>query len=63
MNYFSFCADVSQQLKSCRANYTARSGFPQCRQFTCDLAVMEWQVGHMVCDWWFTTAILPVRIP
>jgi hypothetical protein len=24
---------------------------------------MEWQVGHMVCDWWFTTAILPVRIP
>jgi hypothetical protein len=63
MNYFSFCADVSQQLKSCRASYTPRIGFPQRRQFAFALAVMEWQEGHMVCDWWFTTAIRPVRIP
>jgi hypothetical protein len=39
------------------------NGFPHRKQFALDLAVMQWQDGHMVCDWWLTTAIRPVFIP
>ena len=43
--------------------HAARNGFPQRKQFVFDLAVIEWQDGHMVCDWRLVTAIRPVRIP
>jgi hypothetical protein len=30
--------------------YALRNGFPQRRQFALERLVMQWQVGHMVCD-------------